>query len=277
MNNQTEIQQIIKQALAEDIGPGDLTSLATVPTDHICDGRFIAKATGVVAGLEVVQLTLAAVDASIEFKPLVGDGARVEPGQTIAETYGAGQSLLQAERLALNFLQRMSGIATMTQQFVEAVSGTRAVILDTRKTVPGLRLLDKWAVQLGGGQNHRIGLYDMALIKDNHIIAAGGITQAVERVRAFDQQNRPIEVEVKNLTELAEVLPLNVDRIMLDNMSLADMRQAVATSNGRIPLEASGNVNLSTVLEIAQTGVDYISVGQLTHSVTALDISFLFE
>ena len=171
----------------------------------------------------------------------------------------------------------MSGIATLTQQFVQAVSGTQAVILDTRKTVPGLRLLDKWAVRLGGGQNHRIGLYDMALIKDNHITAAGSITAAVERVRAYDSEHRPIEVEVKNLTELQEALTLKVERIMLDNMSLAQMREAVTITNGATPLEASGNVNLNTVADIARTGVDYISVGQLTHSVQALDITFLLS
>ena len=171
----------------------------------------------------------------------------------------------------------MSGIATLTQRFVTAVAGTEALILDTRKTAPGLRLTDKWAVKLGGGQNHRFGLYDMALIKENHIAAAGGLSEAVAQVRANDPQHRPIEVEVQNLDELRECLELNVERIMLDNMSLDDMRTAVEIANGRTPLEASGNVNLQTVAAIAATGVDYISVGQLTHSVTAMDISFLLD
>jgi nicotinate-nucleotide pyrophosphorylase (carboxylating) len=171
----------------------------------------------------------------------------------------------------------MSGIATLTRRFVTAVQGTPAVILDTRKTAPGLRLLDKWAVQLGGGQNHRFGLYDMVLIKDNHIAAVGSISQAVARVRAGDKRRRPIEVEVKTLAELQETLELGVDRVMLDNMSLAEMRQAVRLTSGRAPLEASGNVTLENVAAVAATGVDYISVGALTHSVQALDISLLLE
>jgi nicotinate-nucleotide pyrophosphorylase (carboxylating) len=273
--NETILKQIIQQALAEDIGTGDITSLATIPPQQICNGQFIAKAHGVIAGLEVVSEVFKAINPQTEFLRQMFDGDSVTPGTLIATTVGYGQDLLQAERVALNFLQRMSGIATMTQQFVQAVLGTQAVILDTRKTVPGLRLLDKWAVRLGGGQNHRIGLYDMALIKDNHITAAGSITAAVERVRQYDSEHRPIEVEVKNLTELQEALTLKVERIMLDNMSLAQMREAVTITNGATPLEASGNVNLNTVADIARTGVDYISVGQLTHSVQALDISFL--
>ena len=176
--------------------------------------------------------------------------------------------------MALNFLQRMSGIATLTRQYMDAVSGTKARILDTRKTVPGMRLLDKWAVALAGGVNHRIGLYDMALIKDNHIVAAGGVTPAVQRVRAYDERRRPVEVEVTHLDQVHEALALNVDQIMLDNMSLEAMRAAVRLVDGAIPLEASGNVSLETVRDIAETGVDYISVGKLTHSVTALDVSF---
>jgi nicotinate-nucleotide pyrophosphorylase (carboxylating) len=181
--------------------------------------------------------------------------------------------VLSGERVALNFLQRMSGIATLTRRFVEAVRGTRAAILDTRKTVPGLRVLDKWAVRLGGGQNHRMGLYDMALIKDNHIAAVGSITEAVARVRAGDVRRRPIEVEVTTLAELQEALALGVDRIMLDNMSCDQMRAAVRITAGRVPLEASGGVHLDTVQAIAATGVDLISTGAITHSVAAQDIS----
>ncbi len=268
---------IIQAALAEDIGRGDVTSEATLAPDLSYGGRFVAKASGVVAGLEVVNLVLVTVDERIIFTPLVNDGDRVQPGRVIATVTGPARSLLTAERTALNFLQRMSGIATLTARFMEAVAGTKAVILDTRKTAPGLRLIDKWAVRLGGGQNHRFGLYDMVLIKDNHIAAAGGITPAVERVRDQAKIDLPVEVEVKNLDELKEALALDVDRIMLDNMSLADMRTAVTLANGRVPLEASGNVTLETAGAIAETGVDFISSGALTHSVKALDVSLEFD
>jgi nicotinate-nucleotide pyrophosphorylase (carboxylating) len=281
----------ILQALEEDIGTGDITSLATIPADLSCQGEFIAKAEGVIAGIEVVQWVFELVDPQIKFIPQVMDGAMVKNREVIGIASGSGLALLQGERVALNFLQRMSGIATLTQKFAQAVTGTQAVILDTRKTAPGLRLFDKWAVHLGGGQNHRFGLDDMALIKDNHIAAAGGITAAVTRMRSYlDRASQnlnqddlvsskissqiPIEVEVKNLEELKEALGLGVDRIMLDNMSLEAMHQAVEITQGAVPLEASGNVNLHTVGSIAQTGVDYISIGHLTHSVTALDISF---
>lgn len=281
MNQIAQLKSIIQQALDEDIGRGDITSLATIPVDLQCQGQFLAKAEGVIAGLEVVQWTFELVDPQIKFIPHVSDGSTVSNRTIIGTAYGSGLTLLQAERVALNFLQRMSGIATLTQKFVQAIAGTKAVILDTRKTAPGLRLFDKCAVRLGGGQNHRLGLDDMALIKDNHIAAAGGITAAVARMRSYNaqslSQNCPIEVEVKNLQELQEALALQVDRIMLDNMSLESMNQAVAIAQGAIPLEASGNVNLNTVGAIAQTGVDYISVGHLTHSVSALDISFCLE
>jgi nicotinate-nucleotide pyrophosphorylase (carboxylating) len=213
---------------------------------------------------------------SVEFIPLVEEGAQVSAGTHLAKVSGPARTLLTGERVALNFLQRMSGIATATSRYVAAVAGTRARILDTRKTVPGLRLLDKWAVVLGGGHNHRIGLYDMAMIKDNHITAAGGITAAVERVRQRWGDQLPVEVEVGNLEQLREALALQVDQIMLDNMGLAEMAAAVNLVNGRVTLEASGNVSLETVAAIAATGVDYISVGKLTHSVEALDISFKF-
>jgi nicotinate-nucleotide pyrophosphorylase (carboxylating) len=207
----------------------------------------------------------------------VVDGDPVSRGDVFVTLRGPGRVLLTAERTALNFLQRMSGIATLTARYVAAVQGTKARILDTRKTAPGLRLLDKQAVALGGGTNHRHGLYDMVLIKENHIAAAGGIRAAVERVRALDTRRRPIEVEVQTLLELEEALALAVDQIMLDNMNIAQMREAVRIVNGRVPLEASGNVSLETVAEIAATGVDSISVGKLTHSVEAFDISFLLR
>lgn len=269
-----QLPDIIRRALEEDVGDGDVTSNATIAPDSMYRGAFLVKAEGVIAGLEVVRQTFAQVDERIEFRSHVADGTRVQPGDVVAEAFGPARSLLTAERVALNFLQRMSGIATLTRQYIDAVSGTKAQILDTRKTVPGLRLLDKWAVAVAGGTNHRIGLYDMALIKDNHIVAAGGVTPAVERVRAYDSGKRPIEVEVTHLDQVHEALALNVDQVMLDNMPLEAMRAAVRLVDGAVPLEASGNVSLETVRAIAETGVDYISVGKLTHSVTALDVSF---
>lgn len=271
------ILEIIAKALAEDIGDGDVTSLCTIPENTGISGRLIAKEPGIAAGLKVAQMVFAAVDNRIKFESVVRDGASVQKGDLIANISGPARSILEAERVALNFLQRMSGIATMTNKFVTAVAGTSAVILDTRKTVPGLRLTDKWAVRLGGGQNHRMGLYDMVMIKDNHITAVGSITKAVALVKEKDERKRSIEVEVKNLKELREALGLNIDRIMLDNMSLEEMKQAVNLAKGKVPLEASGNVSPDTAAEIAATGVDYISVGMLTHSVKALDISLLLD
>jgi len=223
------------------------------------------------------RLTFAQLDARVQITPLVADGDSVPAGRTIATIAGPGRALLSGERVALNFLQRMSGIATLTRRFVDAVRGTSAVILDTRKTAPGLRLFDKWAVRLGGGQNHRFGLYDMALIKDNHIAAAGGITEAVKRVRKGDGRKRAIEVEVCTLAELREAVALNVDRILLDNMTPDEMAEAVRLAAGRVPLEASGNVTPENVAAVAATGVDYISVGMLTHSVRALDVSLTVD
>jgi len=275
--NRLEIQQIIRRALQEDLGDGDITTNATIPAETRLTGRFIAKERGVIAGLEVAAMTFAELDPQAQVTCYVRDGECVEKGVEIACVSGQGRSILSGERVALNLLQRMCGIATLTQQFVNTVAGTSAVILDTRKTMPGLRLLDKYAVRLGGGQNHRFGLFDMVMIKDNHIAAVGSITQAVAQVRAHDAQRRPIEVEVKNLEELAETLPLNVDRILLDNMTPDTMREAVRLTNRRTPLEASGNVSLENVAAIAATGVDYISIGKLTHSVKALDISLLLN
>lgn len=271
------IQTIIRRALEEDIGDGDITTLATIPEDARLTGRFLAKEGGVIAGLDVAAMTFIELDPQAQMICNVGDGERVEQGTEIARIIGQGRAILSGERVALNLLQRMSGIATLTRQFVEAARGASAVILDTRKTMPGLRVLDKWAVRLGGGENHRFGLFDMAMIKDNHIAAVGSITRAVAQVRAHDSRRRPIEVEVKNLEELAETLPLNVDRILLDNMTPEMMREAARLTNQRVPLEASGNVSLENVAEIAATGVNYISIGKLTHSVKALDISLLLE
>ncbi|MSP14901.1 MAG: carboxylating nicotinate-nucleotide diphosphorylase [Chloroflexi bacterium] len=272
-----ELSSIIRRALMEDIGDGDITTLCTVSADKFLDGRLMAKETGVIAGLEVANQVFLLLDDRVIFTPSVRDGDTVAQRQEIATVQGPVRAILSGERVALNLLQRMSGIATLTRLYVSAVASTRATILDTRKTAPGLRVLDKWAVRLGGGHNHRFGLFDMVLIKDNHIAAVGSITEAVSLVRMRDDRHRAIEVEVKNLVELQETLALNVDRILLDNMSLAEMQAAVQLTLGKIPLEASGNVKLDTVAAIAATGVDYISVGALTHSVHALDISLLLN
>jgi nicotinate-nucleotide pyrophosphorylase (carboxylating) len=271
------LHAIIHRALEEDIGSGDITTLSTVPAKSVLNGTFIAKESGVIAGLEVVRETLQYLDKQVSFSPKVTDGKHVAQGTVLAIVRGKGRALLTAERTALNFLQRMSGIATLTRAYVDAVKGTDTVILDTRKTSPGNRLLDKQAVILGGGANHRFGLFDMVLIKDNHIAAAGGIIQAVTQVWATDTMKRLIEVEVKNLEELREALSLKVDRILLDNMNIKTLREAVRFTAGRVPLEASGNVTLKNVAAVAATGVDMISVGALTHSVRVLDISFLIQ
>jgi len=272
-----EVRRIIRRALAEDIGSGDVTSLWTLPEGLILRGRLISKAPGVVAGLEVAGKVFSSVDRRVRFRALVQDGSDVTRGTLLATVQGPGRSVLSAERVALNLLQRMSGIATLTQRFVQAVRGTRAVVLDTRKTAPGLRVLDKMAVRMGGGQNHRFGLFDMVLIKDNHIAAAGGITAAVQRVQALNREGLQVEVEVKNLDELREALDLGVDRILLDNMDPGQMREAVALTSGRAKLEASGGIRLDNVAVVAASGVDYVSIGALTHSAHALDISLDVE
>lgn len=264
---------IIRQALDEDIGDGDITSNSIVPADAQMTGQIIAKQAGVIAGLDVAQVAYALFDTQVSFQARVKEGEAVENRQVVAVVGGSARSLLTVERTALNFLGRMSGIATLTRRFVEAVSGTQAIILDTRKTSPGLRLVDKLAVKRGGGGNHRIGLYDMILIKDNHIDFAGSLSEAVHRARAA-QTGLEIEVEARTLADVAEALDCGIERILLDNMSLAMMAEAVRLSAGRAWLEASGNVNLETVRGIAETGVDYISIGALTHSAPVLDLSF---
>ena len=267
---------IVRRALDEDLGDGDVTTECTVAPAARLRGEFLAKQAGVIAGLQVAELTFASLDQNSLFTAHAAEGSAVARGQVVATVEGLGRALLSGERTALNLMQRMSGIASLTRQFVDAVQGSRAVILDTRKTAPGLRVLDKWAVRLGGGQNHRFGLFDMVLIKDNHIAAVGGaLTEAVRRVRAGDARRRPIEVEVTSEAQLRQALALEppLDRILLDNMTPPEMRAAVALAAGRVALEASGNVSLETVAGIAATGVDYISVGALTHSVRALDVS----
>ena len=265
---------LIELAIAEDVGPGDATSEAVLPADLMLHGRIVAKGTGIIAGLPVVEAVFARADPALDFTPRVRDGDRVAPGDVVAEVIGPGQGMLSAERIAINFLQHLSGIATLTRRFVEAVAGTGATILDTRKTHPGYRLLEKYAVRMGGGQNHRMSLNDMLLIKENHIEGAGSIAAAVERARAAHPE-LPCEIEVKNLDELRDALALDVDRVMLDNMDQDEMRAAVELAAGRVPLEASGGVTMERVLAVAQTGVDYISIGTLTHSAPVLDLSML--
>lgn len=267
-----DILAAIRRALVEDIGPGDITSNSILPADAWMNGQIIAKQRGVIAGLDVAAQVCQMVDERINFRPISQEGAWVENRQVVAALSGPARSLLTAERAALNFLGRVSGIANLTRQFVEAVAGTKAIILDTRKTAPGLRMLDKLAVQRGGGQNHRIGLYDMILIKDNHIDFAGSITEAVQRARSA-QAGLEIEVEARTLDHVREALALGVERILLDNMTLEMMRDAVEFVASRAKLEASGNVSLETVRAIAETGVDYISVGALTHSAKVFDVS----
>ena len=270
-----EISQYIKRALDEDIGTGDVTTETIVPEGASLRGRIVAKQDGVVAGLDIARLVMLALDENVNFQAKVKDGSKVTRGTVLAEVHGPARALLTGERTALNFLGRMSGIATLTRAFVDAVSTTTATILDTRKTVPGLRFTDKLAVRLGGGQNHRTGLFDMVLIKDNHIDFAGSITAAVERVRA-SRTKLEIEVETRTLDNVREALALEVQRILLDNMSVEMMREAVSICGGRAKLEASGNVTLDNVLEVAATGVDYISVGALTHSPRVFDVSLEF-
>ncbi len=272
-----QMRDVVRKALEEDMGDGDVTTNPIVPLDRKGYGRFVAKEKGVIAGLEVAETAFLALDDQAHLEAVINDGERAEAGRIVATVEGSGKALLSAERVALNFLQRMSGIASLTRQFVDAVKGTSAVILDTRKTAPGLRAFDKWAVLLGGGQNHRFGLFDMVLIKDNHIHIAGSITEAVSRVRTGAGAGFEIEVEVRDMEELREALELRVDRILLDNMNMDELAQAVQIADGRVPLEASGNVDLGNVAAIASTGVNFISIGRLTHSAKALDISFLMD
>ncbi len=267
-----EIIACIRRALAEDIGSGDATTDSIVPADAISRGQIIAKQAGVVAGLDVAAAVFRLVDERVRLVSHVIEGAAVTDRQALATVSGPARGLLTAERTALNCLGRMSGIATLARRFVDAVAGTRAVILDTRKTAPGLRALDKLAVRRGGGQNHRIGLYDMILIKDNHIDYAGSLSEAVRRARAA-HSGLEIEVEARTLEEVTAALDLGVERILLDNMPADAMRQAVALSAGRARLEASGNVTLDNVRAVAETGVDYISIGALTHSAKVFDVS----
>ena len=268
-----DILAAIRRALQEDIGDGDITTDSIVPVAASMKGRIIAKQDGIIAGLDVAGAVYQIVDPGINFNVAVSEGSCVANRQTLAALSGPARSLLTGERTALNFLGRMSGIATLTRRFVDAVVGTQAVILDTRKTAPGLRMLDKLAVLRGGGKNHRVGLYDMMLIKDNHIDFAGSIEAAVGLARAA-HVGVELEVEARTLEDVRSALELKIKRILLDNMTVEMMAEAVRLTHGRAQLEASGNVNLENVRRIAETGVDFISIGALTHSVKTFDVSF---
>ncbi|MFH2119718.1 MAG: carboxylating nicotinate-nucleotide diphosphorylase [Pseudomonadota bacterium] len=267
------LTELIRNALAEDIGAGDITTGAALRGDETGFARATAKTELIVAGIEVFGEVFRTLDPALVFVPRKRDGEMAGEGDLLAEISGSLASILTAERVALNLLQRMCGIATLTRSYVDEIAGMRAKILDTRKTAPGLRILDKYAVRAGGGCNHRFALYDGVLIKDNHIAAAGGIGPAVRRVRGRVPHTLLIEVEVKNMAELEEALAAGADSVLLDNMDLSEMAAAVARVGGKIPLEASGNITLDRVREIASTGVDLISVGALTHSAAAADIS----
>ena len=267
------IDKIIEQALLEDIGTGDITTESIIPYDLKTKGIIKTKEEGVIAGLKIANLVFKKLDSEIIFEKKIKDGTKVARDKVLAEISGPARTILKGERVALNFLQRMSGIATITSKFCQQVKDLPVRIVDTRKTTPGLRILEKYAVRMGGGYNHRFGLYDAVLIKDNHIAIAGGIKSVVNSIRKQISHMVKIEVEVENLSQLQEALEMKVDIIMLDNMDLNTMKRAVKTVKGKALIEASGGVTLEKVRKIAQTGVDLISVGALTHSVKSLDIS----
>ncbi|MCC8433644.1 carboxylating nicotinate-nucleotide diphosphorylase [Brevibacillus sp. M2.1A] len=273
MWNKRELQRKIEEWLQEDVGFGDVTTMSTIPESEQGVGILYAKEAGIVAGLPIAEQVFATVDSALVFEAKVVEGARVEVGQQIAEVSGSVRSILSGERLALNLMQRLSGIATKTSEYAAAVAGTKARVVDTRKTTPGLRAMEKYAVRVGGGYNHRFALYDAVMIKDNHIKGAGGIAQAVAAARAVIPHTMTVEVEAESFEQVQEALAAGADTIMLDNMSLDQMVEAVQYINGRAIVEASGGVSLETIGDIAKTGVDIISVGALTHSVKAFDIS----
>ncbi len=270
--------RLLDLAFSEDIGDGDHTTLSCIPADAMGQSHLLIKESGILAGIEVAREVFQRFDPDLRMEVYIGDGAAVKPGDIPMKVSGRVQSLLQTERLMLNIMQRMSGIATMTRRYVNAVAGTKTRILDTRKTTPGMRMLEKEAVRIGGGTNHRIGLFDMILLKDNHVDFAGGITAAIDRARAYCAEkgkDLKIEIEVRNFDELLEVLNHGgVDRIMLDNFSVPDTRKAVAMINGQCEVESSGGITMETLRDYAECGVDFISIGALTHSVKGLDMSF---
>ncbi|MCW9714527.1 carboxylating nicotinate-nucleotide diphosphorylase [Aliifodinibius salicampi] len=271
-NMDEAIANLVERAFEEDIQSGDVTTNAIIDNKRRAHAVWTAKDKGIISGLDIAETVFRKLDPDLKWNPYIEEGDEIKEGTEIIGFRGLGRALLTGERIALNIVQRMSGIATKTNRFVSAIKGLETDILDTRKTVPGLRLLDKYAVKAGGGKNHRMGLYDLAMIKDNHIVAAGSINKAVKQVRE-KKTNLEIEVEVKDLSEVEQALEARADIIMLDNMTPALMKEAVARIDGQARVEASGNITLNNVREVAKTGVDYISVGALTHSVQAFDIS----
>lgn len=275
--SKNDILPVIRAAIAEDFGDGDHTTLSTIPPEATGKARLIAKESGVIAGVEVAEAVFTEVNPKLSFRAFLSDGEKVEKGTEIFEVSGPSGSILSAERLALNFMQRMSGVATATAKMVQAIEGTNAVILDTRKTTPNLRLFEKYAVKAGGGVNHRFGLFDLIMIKDNHIDFAGGLKPAVEACKKYlRKHNRElrIEVEVRTFEELEEVLDVGgVDRVMLDNFTPEDTRKAVEIIDGKYETEASGSITMESVRAYAETGVDSISIGALTHRIRSLDLS----
>ena len=271
------IDELIKLAFKEDIGDGDHTTLSTIPATAIGKVQLIVKEEGVLAGVEIAKQIFHTFDPDLKITDFITDGTEVKYGDIAFTVEGKVQSLLQTERLVLNVMQRMSGIATITRKYVKKLEGTKTRILDTRKTTPGMRMLEKEAVQIGGGKNHRIGLFDMILLKDNHVDFAGGIENAIQRAKEYTQEkgkNLPIEIEVRNFNELSRVLKIGgIDRIMLDNFDIENTRKAVELVNGKYEIESSGGITYNTIRDYAATGVDYISVGALTHSVKSLDMS----
>jgi nicotinate-nucleotide pyrophosphorylase (carboxylating) len=268
------VEQAVAAALAEDLGSaGDITTDAIIPATAQGEASIVARKVGVIAGLDLAEQAFKSLDPEARFTKIVQDGGKVEAGGTMAEVAGSTRALLTGERTALNFLGRLSGIATLTAAYVTAVEGTRAKIVETRKTTPGLRALEKYAVRCGGGMNHRFGLYDAVLIKDNHVAAAGGLASALKKLRARVGHLVRIEVEVDTLDQLEEALRFPIDAVLLDNMDVETLKEAVALVKGRVVMEASGGVTLENVGEIAKTGVDLISVGALTHSARSLDSS----
>lgn len=276
-----ELTRRVREALAEDIGPGDVTSLSVVPKGTMASAAMVARERLVVAGLELAEIAFREVSPLTQCRRTVNDGETVEPGQTLLEVRGPARAILTAERVALNFAQRLSGVATLTSQFVKAVAGTKARILDTRKTTPGWRRLEKYAVARGGGTNHRFGLFDLVLIKDNHLAAVrndlpNAVASAIKKARAAYPELK-VEVEADTFAQVTQAVEAGADIVLLDNMDLATLRTSVAFVNGRAATEASGGVNLSTVRAIAETGVDFISVGAITHSARAVDIALDFD
>jgi nicotinate-nucleotide pyrophosphorylase (carboxylating) len=271
------LDKIIENALQEDIHTGDITTMAVISERRTARAKLVAKESMVLAGITITKRVFHYLDNEIVFIPHFDDGTVLQSGDIIADIHGEAALLLQGERVALNLLQRMCGIATLTARYVLAVKGTKSKIVDTRKTTPGLRQLEKYSVRVGGGTNHRTGLYDGVLIKENHITAAGGIPVAIQRAKAYIPHTMKIEIETETLIQVEEALAAGADIIMLDNMDIQNMKKAVSLIAGKALVEASGGVNLETVREIAETGVDIISVGALTHSARAMDISMLLE